>query len=176
MRTFSGSGSTGYLVPGTYAEPWAYGGSPPGSSDIGWGSPGIGEGLAISQESGPVRSFAITFASATIDPAQLASSAEGCTGGTTGGTVFCGPAAGAYFSMQWTAALTGSNSILFSAPSAGADLMPGETYFVNIFLDAGGSGSAFTGYWGAPTVSAPEPSSFALLGAGVLDPSPLQAH
>jgi hypothetical protein len=69
--------------------------------------------------------------------------------------VFC--AAG----VAWTPTVTGADSITFNSP-AGPFLDPGEDYFVNIMLLAGGSGAAFNGAW-----TAPEPASLALLGAGL---------
>jgi len=50
---FSGSGPSGFLAPGS--EPWSYGGaSPPGTTDVGWGSPGVGAGTTVFTGSIPV--------------------------------------------------------------------------------------------------------------------------
>lgn len=163
-RTFSGSGPSGFLGPGATSEPWAYGspgGPPPGTMDIGWGSPGVSRGSTTSAEPVPVTDFEITFGSA-LDPNQVTIGAgAGCAGNNTGGTVFCGNG------TPWSAVFDPAhpNTIEFDAP-AGTALNPGQSYFVNIFLLPGDgvSGGAFTGAW---TTAVPEPGSLALLGAGL---------
>jgi hypothetical protein len=156
---FSGSGPSGFLAPGS--EPWSYGGaSPPGTTDVGWGSPGVGAGTTVFTGSIPVSDFEITFQH-PLDAAQIAiGNTAMCAGLSTGGTTACGPG----FTTPWTAHLTGPDSITFDAPS-GTQLAAGQSYFINIFLlpGAGVSGGAFSGEW-----SVPEPASLALLGSALL--------
>jgi hypothetical protein len=169
-RPFNGSGSSGFLEPTTPSEPWGYCGSDQApctpiksaggasTTDVGWGSPGVSSGETPSNELVPVNDFEITFAAATLDPAQIAlGNASDCTGTEVGGTVFCADG------VPWTADLLGPSSIEFDAP-AGTFLDPGGDYFVNVMLNAGEGvfGGAFTGDW-----SVPEPTSMALLGAGL---------
>jgi len=67
---FSGSGPSGFLAPGS--EPCSYGGaSPPGTTDVGWGSPGVGAGTTVFTGSIPVSDFEITFQH-PLDAAQIA--------------------------------------------------------------------------------------------------------
>ena len=163
-RTFIGSGPSSFLAPPA-SEPWAYGSSTPiltgggaATTDVGWGSPGVSGLTTLSAEAVPVSDFEITFHSA-LDRAQVAQGlTEGCNGGVGGGTVFC--TAG----IPWIPTVTGPMSITFTSPSLAADLAPGQDYFVDIMLLAGGSGTQFTGAW---TVATPEPASLALLGLGL---------
>jgi hypothetical protein len=171
VRSFNGSGSSGFLYPGSSgpppvpaSEPWAYGSSTPilngsgvATTDVGWGSPGVSRGETPSDETVSVNDFEITFATAKLDLAQVTQGAGlNCDGTEGGGTVFCTSSGTA-----WTAHVLAPNSIAFFAP-AGTELDPGQDYFVNIMLLAGGSGSAFTGAW-----TVPEPTSLALLGVGL---------
>jgi len=167
-RSFSGSGSSGFLAPGPGvgepSEPWKYGSGTPilfngvATTDVGWGSPGVSAGETPSNEAVPVIDFEITFASA-LDAAQVGVPTGNCVGTETGGTVFC---AG---STQWSSVFNPAtpDSIEFFAPQ-GTALAPGGDYFVNVMLLAGDgvSGEAFTGAW-----TVPEPASLALLGFGL---------
>ena len=178
VRSFSGSGSQGFLDPTGPSEPWSYcgaagaptnpvactpiltepGGTP--TTDVGWGSPGVSAGVTASNETTSVTNFEITFTGATLDPAQITQGlGADCMGDEGGGTVFCTAA-----DVAWTPTLTGADSITFTAPSAADALTPGELYFVNIALlgGTGVSGAAFTGAW-----TVPEPASLALLGVGL---------
>ena len=143
VRTFSGSGASGFLDPVGSSEPWAYA-NPFSGSDVGWGSPGIGAGVAPSNETVPVTDFEITFAS-PID-SNTATQFVSTTGG------------------RWTAVFDPAtpDSVAFVA-LAGTVLDPGQDYFVNIFLLPGDgvSGEAFSGAWTGSAV--PEPASLALL-------------
>jgi hypothetical protein len=72
----------------------------------------------------------------------------------------------------WEAFVTGPNTIEFLAQSAAYDITTGQDYFVNIFLD-GAAPASFTGAWlteftPTPSTGTPEPSSFLLLGIGLL--------
>jgi hypothetical protein len=165
VRPFSGVGGFGFLGPGAGQEIWRYGSStpipPPSGTDVGWGSPGVGHGGNASFEAVPVNDFEITFTSA-LDPAQIAIPGAGCSGGTSGGTVFCTSSG-----VLWSPVFDPSSpdSIAFFAP-AGTELDPGQSYFVNIMLLAGDGvfGEAFTGAW---TSEVPEPASMTLVGAGI---------
>jgi len=164
-RTFSGVGPSGFLDPATPSEPWEYGSTTPiltgsgaATTDVGWGSPGVSAGETPSNETESVTNFEITFATGTLDLAQITQGAGlNCDGDEGGGTVFC-----AGTGTVWTPVVVSPSSIAFFAP-AGTELDPGQLYFVNIMLLDGGSGSAFTGAW----TSMPEPSTLALLGAGL---------
>ena len=161
VRTFSGSGSTGTLDSG---ENWFYGCSGDTTGfcigDVGWGSPGVARGSAVSTESVVVTDFHITF-STPLDPASI-NATNDCSGTGTGGTVFCGN------SVRWLTSFdaTDPNAVAFFAPQ-GFSLQPGQVYFVNVFLTGGSgvSGGAFTGAW--TTSAVPEPAALALLGAGL---------
>jgi PEP-CTERM motif len=154
VRTFSGSGASGFLDPAGASEPWTYGNPfPIFPPDIGWGSPGLGAGITASNETVPVTDFEITFASA-LDPAAIGGAGTGFFDASTG--------------AQWTANFNPAtpDSITFDAP-AGAALDPGALYFVNILLLQGDgvSGEAFSGAWTNGAV--PEPASLALLGSAL---------
>ena len=171
VRTFSGSGSQGFLDPAAPSEPWSYCGATgvtpctpiedatgAATTDVGWGSPGVSAGETPSNETVPVNDFEINFHGAKLDPAQIAlGNTRDCEGTEVGGTVFCSG------STQWTADLANASSIVFTAPK-GVFLTPGEDYFVNIMLldGPGVSGAAFEGDW-----TVPEPTSLAILGAGL---------
>jgi PEP-CTERM motif-containing protein len=150
VRSFSGSGPSGFLDPAGPSEPWIYGGVSPDGSP-GWGSPGPELGETVSNETVPVTDFEITFASA-LDPGSI---------GVTG-TEFVA------FATTWTADFDTAtpDSITFTAP-AGTALDPGEDYFVDVFLLPGDgvSGEGFSGAWTSAAV--PEPASLALLGTGL---------
>lgn len=156
VRSFSGSGASGFLDPAAPSEPWTYG-NPFGGSDIGWGSPGIELAVTASNETVPVTDFEITFASG-LDPAAIG----GAFG--TGFTSLVGDSG-----TPWTADFdpAAPDSITFTAP-AGAALDPGAFYFVNILLLPGDgvSGEAFSGAW-TTTSAVPEPASLALLGTAL---------
>jgi hypothetical protein len=156
VRSFSGSGASGFLDPAGASEPWEYGNPfPVFPPDIGWGSPGLGGGVTASNETVPVTDFEITFASA-LDPTAIGGS----------GTLFFDTSTDA----QWTANFNPAtpDSIAFVAP-AGTALDPGALYFVNILLLQGDgvSGEAFSGAWTNGT-AVPEPASLALLGSALL--------
>jgi hypothetical protein len=161
---FSGSGPSGFLNPPA-GEPWTYGGgSPPGTTDVGWGSPGVGLGTTTYTRSAPAIDFEITFQH-PLDPAQIAiGNTAMCAGNPGGGTTLCGGSSD--FTIPWTAVFNPAtpDSIEFFAPT-GTSLAMGQSYFVNTFLlpGAGVSGGAFTGAW----TTAPEPASLALLGAAL---------
>lgn len=78
----------------------------------------------------------------------------------TGGTTFC-----TSDNNPWTPVITGPGAIAFFAP-AGQSLVPGQTYFVNIFLEGAQPTSvSFSGAWTAEVT--PEPTSLLLLGTGL---------
>ena len=159
---FSGSGPSGFLNP-PIGEPWVYSGTAIGTTDVGWGSPGVNFGTATYTRSIPATDFEITFQH-PIDPAQIAiGNVAHCGGGSGGGTTFC--ASSNFTTPPWTAVLTGPNSIEFLAPP-GASLAMGQPYFVNVFLLAGTgvSGGPFTGEWSV----VPQPASLALLATGLV--------
>lgn len=165
LRTFySPGGSSGILDPADGSEPWTYGSHTPilnatgaATSDVGWGSPGVSDGLTAYNGPGSASDFEITFANATLDFAQIAQGmTQGCAGSEGGGTTFCGP------NGQWAATSWTANSITFTGPP-GTDMFEGEDYFVNIMLNPGGSGSAFNGAW---TGTIPEPATWAMMLAG----------
>ncbi len=168
IYSFTGSGTTGSLVGSN--EVWQYGGLPPPStSDVNWGSPGIGangQGLggASYGETISATDFQITFAK-PLDAGQINNSG-GCGGGNNGGTAFCS-FVGAN-PVQWPATF-GTDSITFDAPP-GVSLKQGGAYFVNIFLSPGEgvSGGSFSGDWSAEGTAVPEPASLSMLGAGLL--------
>ena len=154
VRSFSGSGASGFLDPAGPSEPWTYGNPfPIFPPDIGWGSPGLGAGITASNETVPVTDFEITFASA-LDPNAIGGAGTGFFDTSTG--------------AQWTANFNPAtpDSITFDAP-AGTALNPGALYFVNILLLQGDgvSGEAFSGTWTNGAV--PEPASLALLGSAL---------
>src|SRR5215470_15283498 len=70
VRTFSGSGTSGFLDPVAVSEPWEYVTFPSITPDVVWGSPGFGAAVTASNETVPTTNFEITFASA-LDPAEL---------------------------------------------------------------------------------------------------------
>ncbi|HEU0154489.1 MAG TPA: PEP-CTERM sorting domain-containing protein [Stellaceae bacterium] len=157
VRSFSGSGASGFLDPAGPSEPWTYGNlSGAFPADVGWGSPGVFLGDTASNETVTVSDFEITFAS-PIDPASVASPT--CSGSTT---AFCLLVGG-----LWTTVFDPAtpDSIAFVAPT-GVSLDPGAQYFVNVFLLPGDgvSGEAFSGVW---TAAVPEPVGLAVLGTAL---------
>ncbi len=169
LRTFySPGGSSGVLDPADRSEPWQYGSNTPilgpsgATTDVGWGSPGVSEGITAYNGPGSASDFEITFANATIDPAQIAiGMAADCAGSEGGGTVFCGPSGPGGGIGQWAVTGYGTNWITFMGPP-GTDMAEGQDYFVNIMLLQGGTGSGFNGAW----TGVPEPSTWAMLLAG----------
>jgi PEP-CTERM motif len=162
IRTFySPGGSSGILDPADGSEPWTYGSFTPilnasgvSTTDVGWGSPGVSRGYTAYNGPGSASDFEITFATATLDFAQIAQGmAMGCAGSEGGGTTFCGP------NGQWAATSWTANSITFTGPP-GTDMKEGQDYFVNIMLLDGGSGSGFNGAW---TGTIPEPATWAMM-------------
>jgi hypothetical protein len=157
---FSGSGPSGTLQTG---QPFAYD-FDGGVFEPDFGIPGVGAGLAT-WEGPTVSSFEITFnlpAGVEIDPAMVAQGQIGdCVGGPAGGTAFCAQP----YTTPWTAQLIGSNQLIFTA-TPGNYLTTGDPFFLNIFFTGGDpNGASFSG---AFTASTPEPSSFLLLGSGLL--------
>jgi hypothetical protein len=176
IRTFNGSGTlSGALGPVGSDEPWLIDcpfdcpHQASGALDFGWGSPGVDEGFTPYDETTAATDFEITFPGFTLDPAQIPiGSSGGCFGSGTGGTTFCTDAF-----QPWTPVLTGPGSISFFAP-AGQSLVPGQTYFVNIFLEGalptanpltGIVPFSFSGEWTREVT--PEPGSLLLLGTGL---------
>ena len=168
---FSGSGTSGNLASGS--EPWTvnYDG---GALMNDWGSPGIGAGIVPYTQADPAYGFVITFtppagAVSTIDvPSVATGNGAGCVGSTYGGTTFCTISP----TDIWEAFVTGPDTIEFLAQSAAYDITTGQDYFVNIFFD-GTAPASFTGEWlteftPTPSTGTPEPSSFLLLGIGLL--------
>lgn len=157
---FSGSGSSGTLQTG---QPFAYD-FDGAAFEPDFGVPGVGAGLAT-WEGPTVSSFDITFnlpAGVVIDPAMVAQGQVGdCVGGPAGGTAFCAQP----YTIPWTAQLIGSNQLIFTA-TPGNYLTTGDPFFLNIFFTGGDpNGASFSGAFVATT---PEPSSFLLLGSGLL--------
>jgi len=154
---FSGSGSSGTIQTG---QPFLYG----FDTEFVWGLPGDGHGLTT--WNGPlVGSFDITFNlpdGVVIDPAMVTIGQQGdCVGGAAGGTAFCAQP----FTQPWIATLVDNDTIEFTA-SPGNYLTPGDPFFVNIFFSGGDpAGASFEGNFGT---TVPEPSSWVLLGTGVL--------
>ena len=162
---FSGSGASGSLA--SAGETWVLGcpGSCPAGT-TGWGSPGVGLGTTTYGEATKAVDFEITFlGGVTIDAAQITvGDTVGCpTGGTAGGTIFCGFGGGSLAQSHWTATLVDPSTIHF-VDTSGIGLTLGQSYFVNIFLNNPVTGGLltsvdFTGAW-----STPEPTTLALLG------------
>jgi PEP-CTERM motif len=150
VRSFSGSGASGFLDPAGSSEPWVYSENEFSAPDVAWGSPGFGAGETPSNETVPVTDFEITFAS-PLDPTMV-------------NTTFIVES-----NTEWTAAFNPAapDSIAFTAP-AGTALDPGEVYFVNLFLLPGDgvSGEPFSGAW-TNGLTVPEPASLALLGSAL---------
>lgn len=178
-QSFSGSGSYGALGPNGQ-EPWVYGANTPiitlngaSTTDVGWGSPGISNGLAQSAGSSPLGGFEITFTSANgsstgiIDPAQIAQGQTvGCSGvdigGEGGGSVFCVQGPNGW--VAWTPSYNSTTGTLtFTAPSSAAYLDPNGNYFVDIMLLTGNLDDGFAGTWATP-----EPASLTLFGSALV--------
>lgn len=158
---FSGSGSSGNLTPG--AEGWAFNFT--GSDN--WGSPGVGAGVTPYSRALAAYGFDIDFTGGgTILPGSIAlGNASGCAGTTGGGTTFCTtPFTSADI---WIAFQTDADSIAFRSQNASFNILPGESYFVNVFFE-GGTPTGFTGRWlteFSPNPNpVPEPGSLAMAG------------
>jgi len=160
---FSGSWSPGSLS-GTLAPdglPWVANAFGTNS----WGVPGVGNATLTWPGPDGYRDFHVSFDlpdGVVIDNQDLGTD---CTGGASGGTVFC-VGVGADFNLTpWEVEFDGPNSISFYAP-AGQSLDAGDAFFVNIFFTGAAASGSFTGSW-TDTGRVPEPLSVALFGIGL---------
>jgi hypothetical protein len=156
---FAGSGTSGtFSSPG--AEPFLWN----NFSTLSWGSPGVGSGTTTYSEALPAYGIILSFdhGLSVIDTTSFTTSS--CVGGSGGGTVFCVSPYSAP-ADAWTPISLGTGSMEFLAPSAAADLFPGQTYFGNVFLTS--ESSPFTGDFSGSWLTTPEPSTMSLASMGL---------
>jgi len=152
---FSGSGSSGTLPTG---EAWAIIADPTLRDVPTWGVPGLGQGNASYGGPDALIEFSVTFTNLPVgitidetpDPTPL---------GYDDYTRFQG-----LNGVYWNIAYTGTNTVTFFAPGNGSGIQAGQQFFVNVAFAGGALTTvAFTG----TETTIPEPSTFALLGAGL---------
>ncbi len=137
-----------------------------------WGSPGVDLGTTVYDGVQAAYGLEIDFGTGVIVDAAAVTTGNNaaCKGSSGGGTTFCTESPTA----PWVATIIDNgNGIEFLASSPAFDLIQGQSYFVNVFLDTAAStaiANGFTGQWftqfqGAS--SAPEPASLALIFSGI---------
>ncbi len=147
---FSGSGTSGFLTPGS--EPWFMGLD--ASGQAGWGSPGVSHGVTTYTQSSAAYGLIVNFSGGS--PVSAGSitigNAAACAGSSGGGTTFCNISTSPF--DIWEAFQTAPDTVEFLAQSAAFNESTGESYFVNL-LFSGAVPTSFTGEW--LTSFTPEP-------------------
>ncbi len=157
----AGGGNSGTDAQG---NPWTW--SAAGTDSSAWGAPGLGDGTSVftTTTDYSASDFAVTFIGFPVPVIDQSPSPE--PGGYNTFTRFTSDVDGNLYA--WTPDYSyGSNTVVFTAPSAAADLTNGDLYFVNVVFSTGGLDGSNTGFTAAfSTETVPEPSTWAMLGLG----------
>jgi len=141
-----------------FGHAWEFGTT--GDGRASWGIPGLGAGVLGFGGPSSAKDFHIQFFSADGSPVEIDYvTPEGGPGGYNESTRFSNTSA----SLLWTRVADSASAVSFYAP-LGAELDPGESFFVNITFLAGSAPVSFEAAWTGAAI--PEPGTWALLLSG----------